>query len=308
MWFKQIQLFEIKTPLRMQTNQLEERLSPLEFRPCPPSMPSSLGWVSPLEEDEAPLVRTLNGCHLICLQIEEKILPASVINYTLKEKVKKLETAEARKIRKKEKLNFKDEVVHTLLPRAFSKFTRIYGYIDTKHQWLLVNTTSPGKLELFINLFKKSFGDTVETFDVIKPSAVMTAWLKNNDYPKEWMVEKSCVLQDPNQQSRVIRCQQQDLFATSIQSLVKDGCEVIQLGMCWQDRLHFVLADDFSLRGIRRAEDDLAEIQEITESKSQKMDAYFFMMTEMFAGMLNDLLAVFASKKAVEKEKLALTA
>ena len=81
MWFKQIQLFAFKAPLRLPTDQLAERLSPLEFRPCLPSLPSSHGWVSPLEEEGAPLVRSLNACHLICLQIEDKILPASVITY-----------------------------------------------------------------------------------------------------------------------------------------------------------------------------------------------------------------------------------
>lgn len=301
MWFKQIQLFQLTSPIHHPTQKLAERLEPLAFRPCLPSMPSSMGWVSPLEEEDAPLVRTLNGCHLICLQLEEKILPASVVGQTLKEKMKQLEITEARKIRQKEKLSYKDEVMHTLLPRAFSKFTRLYAYIDTKNQWLIVNTVSSAKLELFMNVFKKSLGDGVEAFDVVKPSSIITQWLKNNDYPKEFSIEKSCVLRDPNQQSRVIRCQQQDLFASSIQTLVKEGCEVIQLGLCWQDRINFVLADDFSLRTIRRTEDDLAELQEVTESKTQKMDAYFFMMTEMFGGMLKELLGVFV----VGEKKLA---
>jgi recombination associated protein RdgC len=297
MWFKQVQLFQLTTPIVSSVDKLIDRLEPLAFRSCLPTMPSSIGWVSPLDEENTPLVRSLNGCHLICLQIEEKILPASVIGQTLKEKVKQLETAEDRKVRQKEKLAYKDEIIHTLLPRAFSKLTRLYAYIDTKNQWLLLNTTSPGKTELFINLFKKSFGDGVTMPDLIKPASIFTQWLKDKNYPKEFAIEKTCVLQDPNQQNRVIRCQQQDLFAASIQSLVKDGCEVIQLGLCWQDRLNFVLAQDFSLRSIKRTEDDLAEMDEITESKAQKWDAYFFMMTEMYAGLMNDLLAVFVGKK-----------
>jgi recombination associated protein RdgC len=292
-----VQLFQLTTPITSSVDKLIERLEPLAYRPCLPTLPSSAGWVSPLEEEGAPLVRQLNGCSLICLQIEEKILPASVIGQALKEKVKKLEVAEERKVRQKEKLSYKDEIIHTLLPRAFSKFTRLYAYFDTKQNWLLLNTTSPGKTELFMTMFKKSFGDVVASFDLVKPSSILTQWLKDKDYPKEFSIEKSGVLQDPNQQNRVIRCQQQDLFATSIQSLVKEGCEVMQLGLCWQDRLNFVLADDFSLRSIRRTEDDLAEMEEVAETKAQKWDAYFFMMTEMYAGLINDLLVVFGEKK-----------
>ncbi len=85
-------------------------------------------------------------------------------------------------------------------------------------------------------MFKKAFGDGIDVIDVIKPSAVTTSWLVNQDNPTEFSVEKSCVLQDPNQENRVIRCQMQDLFAGSIQSLIKDGCHAIQLGLCWHDR------------------------------------------------------------------------
>lgn len=302
MWFRQVHLFQLTSPINSSANALAERLEALAFKPCLPTMPSSTGWVSPLELDDAPLTRGINGCIMICLQIEEKILPASVVTQTLKDKVKQIELDGARKVRQKEKLSLKDEVVHTLLPRAFSKFTRIYAYIDTRNGWLVLNSTSPKKVELFISMFKKSLGDGIATFEVAKPRTLISHWLKTQDYPQVFAIEKSCVLQDPNDQHRVIRCQHQDLFATSIQSLVKDGCEAIQIGLCWQDRLTFILADDFTLRSIKRADDDLAEIQEEIESKLQKFDADFIMMIEMYTGLFTSLLEIFAKR---EEQKAA---
>lgn len=305
--FKQIQLFQLTSPIQSSSTALAERLESLAFNPCLPSMPSSAGWVSPIDEEEAPLARGINGCIMICLQIEEKILPASVVGQTLKEKIKHIEIAEARKVRQKEKLNFKDEIIHTLLPRAFTKLTRIYAYIDTRNQWLILHTTSPVKTELFISMFKKSLGNGIDSFAVTKPSAIITHWLKTQDYPAFFAIEKACVLQDPDQQNRVIRCQQQDLFAASIQSLVKDGCEAIQIALCWHDRLNFVLANDFSLRSIRLAENDIAEINDDMETAQQKFDADFIMMTEMFSGLVKDLLSVFLQGKATSNvQKLAL--
>lgn len=307
MWFKQFQLFRLTTSIQSSPNVLAERLESLAFKPCLPSMPSSSGWVSPIEEEDAPLTRGINGCIMMCLQIEEKILPASVVGQTLKDKIKQIELNEARKVRQKEKLSFKDEIVHTLLPRAFSKYTRIYAYIDTRNNWLILNTTSPAKTELFISMFKKSLGDGICSYDIVKPSAIITHWLKNKDYPASFSIEKSCVLQDPEQQNRVIRCQQQDLFAGSIQSLVKDGCEAIQIALCWHDRLNFVLSDDFSLRSIHLSDEDIVEINEEMETKQQKFDADFIMMSEMFTGLLNDLLRVFVKGNESEsKQKLAL--
>lgn len=293
MWFKQFQIFQLSFSIQSSSNDFAEKLEPLAFNPCLPSMPSSMGWVSPLDDEHASLARGLNGCIMFCLQIEDKILPASVITQTLKEKIKQVEAAEARKVRQKEKLTFKDEVTITLLPRAFSKFTRINAYIDTRNNWLILNSTSPAKTELFLSMFKKSFGDGIDAVEVIKPSSIFTHWLKDKSYPQVFSIEKSCVLQDPDQQNRMIRCQQQDLFAASIQSLVKDGCEAIQLALCWQDKITFTLSEDFTLKSIRLADDDIAEIQDEMETKEQKFDADFIMMTEMYAGLINDLLTIF---------------
>lgn len=307
MWFKQLQLFQLTPSISSSANLLAEKLEPLAFNPCLPSMPSSLGWVSPVDEENSPLTRGINGCIMICLQVEEKILPASVVAQTLKEKIKQIELLEARKVRQKEKLSFKDEITHTLLPRAFSKLTRLYAYIDTKNNWLILNTISPVKTELFISMLKKSLNNDINAFEIIKPSSLMTEWLKNKNHPSFFSIEKSCLLRDKDQQNRVIRCQEQDLFDVSILSLVKSGCEVMQMGLCWHDKLHFVIGDDFSLRTIRLVEDDMAEFQDQIESKQQKFDAEFFMMTDMYNHFLHDLLAVFAKNKArQEVKKLAL--
>lgn len=302
MLFKQIQLFKLTSPMQSSPNALAEKLLPFEFKPCLPSMPSSFGWVSPIDEEGAPLTRGLNGCIMITLQIEEKIMPASVVALALKDKVKQIELSDGRRIRRKEKLTLKDDVVMTLLPRAFSKFTRINAYIDTRNGWLILNSTSASRTETFISMLKKAIGDGIEAIEVAKPSSIITHWLKSQDYPKEFSIEKSCTLQDPNQQNRVIRCQQQDLFAGSIQDLVKDGCEAIQIGLCWQDRLSFVMANDFSIRSMHVTDDDTAEIKDELETKQQKFDADFIMMTEMFTGLFTDLLNVFAAKNQPQPE------
>lgn len=307
MWFKQCQLFQLTSPMQSSANALSERLSALAFKPCLPSMPFSMGWVCPIEdmedEEEAPLARGLNGCIMICLQMEEKILPASVVNKTLKEKIKQIELNEARKVFSKEKLAYKDDIVHGLLSRAFSKFTRLYAYIDTRTGWLILNVSADSKVESFIALFKKSLGDCIAPFETIKPASLFTRWLKEKNYPTSFSIEKSCVLQDPKQQNRIIRAEQQDLFADSIQSLVKGGCEVMQLALCWHDKVNFLMANNFSLRKVRLADDDLADIKEEGETKQQKFDADFILMTETFSGLIKELLEVF-DKNAMDKMEL----
>lgn len=305
MWFKQLQLFQLPAAWQFTPEKLMEQLQALAFTSCFPSMPSSLGWTSPVDEDNAPLVRTMNGYTIICLQVEEKILPATVIRQELAEKIKEIEATQNRKVYQKEKLTLKDEITLTLLPRAFSKFTRVYAYLDTKNHWLVLGTTNAKKTEQFILLFKKSLNEDIKSIDLKKLSPTFTYLLKEQNYPNTFAIEKSCVLQDPNQQKRIIRCQQQDLFATSIQALIKEGYEVKQLAFSWCDRLHFVIADDFSLRSIQYQDELLAQSKEMeAETKQQYFDADFFIMSETLSNLLVDLLDLFSNKKAKTETKL----
>jgi recombination associated protein RdgC len=296
MLFKQVQIYQLKTPIASSPIAISEKLEPLTFKPCLPSMPTSTGWVSPVDENDAPLAIAMNGCIMLCLQTQEKILPASVIRQELNELIKQREERDTRKIRHKEKLSLKDEVTMTLLPRAFSKLSRLYAYIDTRNNWLVIGSANAKKVELFISFFKKSISEQIYTFDLKKLAPVLTQWLKNQNYPKDFAIEKSCVLQDPNQQKRIIRCQQQDLFANPIQNLIKDGCETKQLALSWQDRINFILSDDFSLSGIKFQDDLIAEAKNMeAETKLQILAADFLIMSETFSLLLSDLLDLFTN-------------
>lgn len=308
MWFKQVQIFQLTSPIKYTAMGLHERLLPFAYTPCSPSMAQTSGWVSPVDEPDAPLSRGLNGCFLIQLQIEEKILPASVVNHALKEKVKQIAASEGRKPGKSEKARLKDETTHTLLLRAFSKFTQIAAYIDTRHQWLVVNCASASRTETFLTMFKKAFGDGIASPEFIKPSSLTTQWLKDEKYPQTLSIEKACVLQDPNIQHRVIRCQEQNLFSPSIQGLVKEGCQAIQIQLCWQDRLRFTIADDFVLRGLRIAEEDTIELNDQLETKQEKFDADLLIMSELHAGLFKDLLEIFDKNQAIPREENAANA
>lgn len=67
----------------------------------------------------------------ICVRKEEKILPSLVIKQALEAKIQKLEAAQGLKLKKMEKGSLKDEVLHSLLPRAFSSFRQTMMWINT---------------------------------------------------------------------------------------------------------------------------------------------------------------------------------
>jgi len=296
MWFKQIQLFQLSDLTGITTESLNEKLALLAFQACGKSTPSTLGWVPPLEEEEnASFAQTVNGNSMICLQIEEKIMPSFVVRQALQDKIKQIESTDHRKMGQKEKLTLKDEVVLTLLPRAFSRLTKIYAYIDTKNQWLVLGSTNLKKTEQFLTLFKKSVTEKVLPIALKKLSPIMTNWLKDKDFPTAFSIEKSGVLQDASQQKRIIRAQQQDLFANSIQDLIKDGCEVKQFALSWEDRLNFTLTNDFLLQSIKFHDEITMQAKEMgAETEQHKFHVDFLIMGETLSAFLKDLLKEFA--------------
>lgn len=305
MWLKQVQILQLQDLGNISVFNLNKKLESLAFKPCLPSMDWSIGWVSPLDsydDENRPLTRSINGYIMLCLQMEEKILPASVIRDELNKKVRKMELENHKKVRHSEKLLLKDEIKVTLLPRAFSRFTKIYAYIDIKNQKMILGTTHVKKAEKFISLFKKSVNTDVSPIKIKNLSPIITQWLKDQNYPTSFSIEKSCLLQDPNQQSRMIRCQQQDLFTISVQSLIKDGCEVKQLAINWKDQISFVLSDDFSLKKLKFQDELVKQIKEMElETKDQQFDADFMIMTDTLYQVLDDLLSVF-KKDSIESQ------
>lgn len=293
MWFKQIRYFQLQPSMPYQAERLTEALANFLFEPCLPSLPMSMGWVSPMDLIDAPLVYAANGYLMICLQIEEKILPATVVRQTLQERTKMIEQSQGRKVPYKEKQSMHADITATLLPRAFSRFKRIYAYIDTRRDCLILNAANPKDIEYFLSSWKRVIDDhqliSPELKDV---SYMLTQWVQHHSHPDGLEIEKSCLLQDAAQQSRTIRCQQQNLSTTAIQSLLEDGCQVKQLALTWKERVSFNINSEFVLRGLDFQDKLLAQDEGDIQTQQQQFDTDFILMTEAIAELMTDLLAV----------------
>lgn len=311
MWFKQLQVFALNSAMILQREKLIEQLQQLVFTPCLPSLPSSIGWVPPLEDNDSPLVQTLTHAAMLALQFEEKLLPASVIRQTLKEKIQTLEAETQQKIRGQDKARLKDEIKQTLLTQAFSKITRTHAYIDFKRGWLLLATTHGKKTEHFINLFKRCLDVDVTRLQFDNLGNIMTQWLlSDHSLNKTFAIEKKATLHDPNNTQRIIRCQQQNLFSDSIQGLIKDGCRVKQLSLTWQDRVSFILNDDFSFSNIHYHDELKSYAKDIgSETAQQQFITDFNLMEGSLGSLLESLIQTLnqaSSPKQTNKPNIEL--
>ncbi len=102
---------------------LEDKKKMILFTPCGSQDMAKFGFVSPFGDNSEVIAMHGNGFILVEAKRETKILPPPVIQRAIQEKIEKLEQEQARKLKKTEKDSLKDEVLHSLLPRAFSKFS-----------------------------------------------------------------------------------------------------------------------------------------------------------------------------------------
>ncbi len=295
-WFKNAMIYRLTKSLDWSEKTLSDALENNQYHPCNQSEMSKFGWSTPLKGSEL-LYFTVGKQILLLAQKEEKILPAHVIKRELDARVEKLEQAENRKLKKVEKQTLKDDVVATLLPRAFSKYQQTALWIDAENNLIYVDAASAKRAEEVLALLRKSLGSlpVVPLTFANEPSLVMQEWVAKESIP-QWLVSlEEAELRDAN--NGVIRCKQQALDSDEILSLVNSKY-VTKLALEWEEHLSFVLNEDCSLKRLKFADQIREKNDDIQkEDYAQRFDADFVLMTGILSKLTENLLHDFGGEK-----------
>lgn len=295
-WFKNAMIYRLTKSLDWSEKTLSDALENNQYHSCNQSEMSKFGWSTPLKGSEL-LYFTVGKQILLLAQKEEKILPAHVIKRELDARVEKLEQAENRKLKKVDKQTLKDDVVATLLPRAFSKYQQTALWIDAENNLIYVDAASAKRAEEALALLRKSLGSlpVVPLSFANEPSLVMQEWVAKESIP-QWLVSlEEAELRDVN--NGVIRCKQQALDSDEILSLVNSKY-VTKLALEWEEHLSFVLNEDCSLKRLKFA-DQIREKNDdiLKEDYAQRFDADFVLMTGILSKLTENLLHDFGGEK-----------
>ncbi|WP_339859425.1 recombination-associated protein RdgC [Pseudohongiella acticola] len=300
MWFKNIRLYQFTRPFELSADELDKKLSEFVFQPCNTFERSRFGWISPLGKEEEALTHSVGHAVMVCARKDEKLLPASVVNDAVNEKIEELEAKQARKVYRKEKLQIKDDVIATLLPRAFSRTRKVYAYIDKRAGLLIINTSSASAAEELISGLRECLGSLpVVPADVQHaPGPVMTNWLQSQAAEGQFEISESCELFNPAEDGNSIRCSGQDLTADEIRVHLEAGKQVKKLGVVWNQSLSCVLADDLTIRRLRFEDMVLDKAQEAdAETAAQQFDQDFAVMSLTLSELFNAVFAVFGGAR-----------
>jgi recombination associated protein RdgC len=293
MWFKNLRIFRFTQFVDLSPETLEKALEQHRFRPCAALEFSRYGWVSPMGKHSEMLTHSANGQTILCARKQEKILPAGAINELVDEKVAEMEVANARSVYRKEKLNIKDDVIHTLLPRALTRSAMTFAYIVPEQKLLIIDAASPAKAEELMEYLRAALGSLpVAPLSCHGDMAdVMTRWLKQRP-PVNFDLDDECELRNARDGKNIVRCKNQELESDEVEAHLKAGKRVTQLALNWKEAIQFVLCEDFSIKRLRFSEmvQEQADTEADADDFATRFDQDFVVMSLQLNQLIDELI------------------
>jgi recombination associated protein RdgC len=293
LWFKNLMVYRLSREVALNADEMEKQLSAFAFTPCGSQDMAKTGWVSPMGSHSDALTHAFNGQIVICARKEEKILPSPVIKQELQAKIERLEAEQHRKLKKTEKDALKDEVLHSLLPRAFSRFNQTFMWIDTVNDLIMVDAASAKRAEDTLALLRKSLGSLpVVPLTMESPiELTLTEWVRSGEMPAGFAIQDEAELKAILEEGGVIRCKKQNLISDEIAVHIEAGKLVTKLAVDWQERIQLMLSDDGSLKRLKFADTLREQNDDIDRDDfAQRFDADFILMTSELAALIKNTI------------------
>jgi recombination associated protein RdgC len=280
MWFKNLKLYALTQTLDIAEQDLEDKLAEFKFRPCGSQDLATMGFSSPFNNGKT-LIHSAAGRIWLTLKKQERILPAAVVNAELAEKVAQIEADTGSSVGKKAQQDMKQEIVHRLLPMAFTKNSFTHGFISTKDNLVVVDASADGKAEAFLAMLRKAIG-SLPVVPLARQSVQeqLTAWLQNQEVPNDVVILEEAELKALEEDGAILRCKNQDLGSEEIINHIEGGKVVQKLAIEWDETLSALIQEDLTIKRlkfsdvVREQNDDIPKDQQLA-----RMDANFALMS-----------------------------
>ena len=289
MWFKNIFIYRLPADCTITATTLQEKLALKPLQPCSGLDKQSRGWVSCRGDDR--LVHVANQQILFALGVEQKLLPATIINRFVKERIADIEAQQGYKVGRKEKKDIKEAVTEELLPRAFAMQRATFAWIDSVNGRLIIEAASPAKADELLEQLSKTVDDLpVKLLHTeISPVAAMTDWLAGEAAPAGFTIDRELELRATGESKATVRYANHALEGEEILAHIASGKRATRLGLTWNDRISFVLTEQLQIKRLEFLEIIKEETTTLPDTDEEMFDLDFTLMTGELARMLTDL-------------------
>ena len=299
MFFRNLTFFRF--PTTHDFSRLDELLPEAALKPVGPLELSSRGFISPFGRGEDLLSHRIGDAIWLAVGGEDKILPGSVVNDLLAQKVAELEEREGRKLGGRARKRLKDDLLHELLPRAFVKSSRTDALLDLEHGFLAVDSSSRKSAEAVASEIRRALGSfpAIPPNAEVAPRAILTGWIAGDPLPEGLSVGDECELRDPTDTGAVVKIQRMELSGEEIRKHLEAGKQATRLELTLDDHVNFVLGEDLIVRKFKLLDGAVDQL-EASDSDDivAELGARFALMVGEFKRLFTVLEAAFKLSKA----------
>lgn len=287
MWFKQVtpfRVFELPEAERLEIALAENwfcSISGLDW--------FSEGFYCPVPFGK-PIIFEAQKTMLISLMREEKVLPSAAIKHKLDEQIIKIQANEGRNVGRKEKQELREAIIDNLLPKALTKSSRTNGLLAKG--WLWTDTANRRKAENLLTKLREALGGLPAQQPNTRqsPSSLMTNWLLQGEAQGRFELDSDVTLVGAGDVAPKVKISRKDLTATDVVQHAKNGMIVTELGLVWNERVAFILTQDFTLKRIKWLDVVQEEAEGEADDAHSKAYATQLLMAAALSVMLGELV------------------
>ncbi|HCT3326153.1 TPA: recombination-associated protein RdgC [Enterobacter cloacae] len=270
--------------------ELEKLLAQYAFKPCGSNEIASTGWFAP-----APcgtlLHHPIGKGFMLQHRREAKIIPPAYIREMTAKRIKQIQNAEGRPLKNAEKRVIKDDVIITLIPRAFTRIIATSIWVDVEMGRVWVDSSSSKRAEDCLALLRKTLGSLpVVPLTIENPvELTLTEWLRAGGAPRSFTFGEVTEMKSLLDDGGIVRCKKVELESDEIKTHLEAGKLVTKLALDYIDRVSFVVTDSATLTHLKFT-DELHEQNGDVEEDMPRYDADMVLMTAELTALLKALV------------------
>jgi recombination associated protein RdgC len=234
--------------------EIEAKLAGARFIECGATQPESHGFIAPRGDNQGALLESVGGQLILQLCSETKGVPSGVVKDLLEVRLKDIEAQTGRRPKGKMVKELKEEIVHSLLPRAFPKRGNTLIWIDLTAKRIVIGAASAKKADKVLTQLADLLGGGLRLTQLqteLSPATAMAAWLSEKEAPAGFSIDRECELKQPDSEKAAVRYARHTLDIDEVGQHIQQGKLPTQLAMTWGGRVSFVLTEALAIKKIK---------------------------------------------------------